>query len=201
MKKILSVLMSAMVLLSGIAMTVSAVSFVDVDKENAALSDAVELLYSIGVTKGVSETEFGTEQNVTREQMAAFIYRMMNDGASSEGGENTTSFTDLEDPTFFPMISWAAENGIIKGRSESIFDPKGGITLQDAYTMIVRALGYDDGSVVYPYGYISYAEDNGLSENLTIHAEGGYTQTLTRGETAIVLANMYKAMTENKENA
>jgi hypothetical protein len=61
--------------------------------------------------------------------MAAFIYRMMKAGKSVEGGNNTTTFTDLEDPTFYFMISWASSEGIIKGRTETTFDPMGQISL------------------------------------------------------------------------
>lgn len=191
MKKFLSLAVAALLTISAVVTNATAAKFTDVDASNDALNDAVELLVALGVTKGTSETEFGAAQNVTREQMAAFIYRMMKAGKSVEGGVNSTSFTDLEDPTFYFMISWANTNGIIKGRSATSFDPKGGIVLQDAYTMIVRALGYDDGTLAYPISYISIAEDLGLDEDLP--ATVGYTDTLTRGDLAIILANMFDA--------
>ncbi len=196
MKKFLSLVVAALLSVSAIS-TASAAKFTDVDANNKALTDAVELLTALNVTKGTSDTEFGTAQNVTREQMAAFIYRMMKAGKSVEGGVNTTTFADLEDPTFFFMVSWANSQGIIKGRSATSFDPKGGITLQDAYTMIVRALGYDDGTLAYPIGYISIAEDLGLDENLP--STLNYTDTLTRGDVAIILANMFYAETAEVE--
>ncbi len=121
--------------------------------------------------------------SVTREQMAAFIYRMVNKGQSVEGGENTTLFTDLDDPTFYAMISWANENGIIKGKSTTEFDPKGSITLQDCYTMVVRALEYEkESSLSYPDGYINIAKEIGLSQN--IDASIADTAFLTRGDVA-----------------
>ncbi len=196
-KRFLSLAVAALLSVSAVATSASAAKFTDVEASNEALTDAVELLVALGVTKGTSDTEFGTAQNVTREQMAAFIYRMMKAGKSVEGGTNTTSFTDLEDPTFFFMVSWASSQGIIKGRSATAFDPKGGITLQDAYTMIVRALGYDDGTLAYPIGYISWAEDLGLDENLP--STLNYTDTLTRGDVAIILANMFYAETAEVE--
>ena len=176
MKKFLSLVVAAL-LSVGAVTTASAAKFTDVDVKNEALNDAVELLTALNVTKGTTETTFGTEENVTRQQMAAFIYRMMKAGKSVEGGVNTTSFTDLDDSTFYFMVSWANSQGIIKGRSATTFDPKGGITLQDAYTMIVRALGYDDGTLAYPISYISLAEDLGLDEDLP--STLNYTDTLT----------------------
>ena len=197
MKKFLSLVVAALLSASAVATTASAAKFTDVDANNEALTDAVELLTALNVTKGTTDTTFGTEENVTRQQMAAFIYRMMKAGKSVEGGTNTTSFTDLDDPTFYFMVSWANSQGIIKGRSETSFDPKGGITLQDAYTMIVRALGYDDGTLTYPISYISLAEDLGLDEDLP--STLNYTDTLTRGNVAIILANMFYAETAEVE--
>ena len=196
MKKFLSLVVAAL-LSVGAVTTASAAKFTDVDVKNEALNDAVELLTALNVTKGTTETTFGTEENVTRQQMAAFIYRMMKAGKSVEGGVNTTSFTDLDDSTFYFMVSWANSQGIIKGRSATTFDPKGGITLQDAYTMIVRALGYDDGTLAYPISYISLAEDLGLDEDLP--STLNYTDTLTRGNVAIILANMFYAETAEVE--
>ncbi|MFX5245348.1 S-layer homology domain-containing protein, partial [Acinetobacter baumannii] len=82
----------------------------------------------LGITKGTTETKFGTDELVTRQQMAAFIYRLMKAGRSQEGGVNQTPFTDLEDSTYFYMISWANQTGVIKGVSETRFNPKGNIT-------------------------------------------------------------------------
>ncbi len=197
MKKFLSLVVAALLTVSAVATSASAAKFTDVDVKNEALNDAVELLVALGVTKGTTDTTFGTAENVTRQQMAAFIYRMMKAGKSVEGGVNTTSFTDLDDSTFFFMVSWANSQGIIKGRSATTFDPKGGITLQDAYTMIVRALGYDDGTLAYPISYISLAEDLGLDEDLP--STLNYTDTLTRGDVAIILANMFYAETAEVE--
>ncbi len=186
-KKALALILSVFMLVS-IFEAVACASFTDVTAEDKALSEAVNTLLSKGITKGINESQFGTDLSVTREQMAAFIYRMVNKGQSVEGGENTTLFTDLDDPTFYAMISWANENGIIKGRSTTEFDPKGSITLQDCYTMVVRALEYEkENSLSYPDGYINIAKEIGLSQN--IDASIANTSFITRGDVAIVLHN------------
>lgn len=166
--------------------------FTDVDDtKNETLSDAVSLLNGLGVAKGTSETKFGTMDHVTREQMAAFVYRLMKSGKSLEGGSNTTPFTDLTDSTYFGYVSWANGTGVIKGTSATTFNPKGGIMLQDAYTMVVRALGYEDDTYQYPYTYIDTAEELGLDEGLD--SVVGYTTKLTRGDVAIILYNTFFA--------
>ena len=189
--KLLTLALAAMMIIGMIPFAASA-AFEDVSYDDEALYEAVELLSTLGVAKGTSETKFSPEENVTRQQMAAFVYRLMKAGRSSEGGVNTTPFTDLEDSTFFNMISWASNAGVIKGTSATTFNPKGGITLQDAYVMLVRALGYEnDGPLSYPFGYTDKAEELGLDENIASDVD--YTTTLNRGQVAILLANAFYA--------
>lgn len=159
--------------------------FTDINPENSALNEAIDVLSAKGIAKGINDTEFGTDENVTREQMAAFIYRMVNECASPEGRENETMFTDLDDPTFYAMISWANKEDIIKGVSERKFNPKGNITLQDCYTMVIRALG--NKNLTYPEGYIVKAYEKGLTANISSDIKNN--DFLTRGDVAIILYN------------
>ena len=195
-KKFLTLALAVVMVASMFAFGTSAAQFTDVDENNEYLAKSVNLLNYIGVAKGTSETTFGTDELVTREQMAAFIYRLMKKGNSVEGGTNASRFTDLEDPTFFFMISWADTQGIIKGTSATTFEPKGSITLQDAYTMIVRALGYEkEESLPYPFGYIEVAEGKGVALDEGLDSKVTYTDALTRGDVAILLYNAFFAET------
>ena len=195
-KKFLTLALAVVMVASMFAFGASAAKFTDVDENNEYLAKAVNLLNYVGVAKGTTDTTFGTDELVTREQMAAFIYRLMKKGQSVEGGDNTSSFTDLEDSTFFFMVSWANNQGIIKGTSATTFDPKGSITLQDAYTMIVRALGYEkEETLPYPYGYIDVAEQKGVELDEGLSSTVTYTDALTRGDVAILLYNAFFAET------
>ncbi len=190
--KLLSMLLVVATLVGLCALSASAAEFKDISAKDEALYEAVQLLNSLGIAKGQSETTYGANKPVTREQMSAFIYRMMKQGKSLEGGENTTPFTDLKDDTFFGMIAWAHASGVIKGISETEFDPEGKITLQDSYVMLSRALGYEkDGALNYPHDYIDIAETIGLNENLD--EELLYTDFLNRGQVAIILHNAFYA--------
>ena len=189
-KKFLTLALAVLMVVSTFAIAASAANFTDVDPNDEYLAKSVNLLSYLNVTKGTSETTFGTNELVTREQMAAFIYRFMKKGNSVENGANTSTFTDLEDPTFFFMISWANNQGIIKGTSATTCEPKGSIILQDAYTMIVRALGYEtEESLPYPFGYIEIAESKGVELNKGLPSNISYTDALTRGNGAILLYN------------
>jgi len=154
-------------------------------KENPELDKAIARLETLGIAKGMSENYFGEDEMVTREQMATFIYRFINKGEFIENGENTSPFADVQ--AYAGMISWANAQGIIKGISENEFNPQGGITLQDCYTIALRALGYTENSELsYPAGYLALAEKLRLSENVQA-AEP--KEELTRGDVAIILYN------------
>ena len=195
-KRFLTLALAVLMVVSVFTFGASAAKFTDVDEDNEALTKAVNLLAYVGVTKGTSATTFGTDDLVTREQMAAFIYRLMKKGNSVEGGVNQSPFADLEDETFFFMISWANTQNIIKGTSATTFNPKGSITLQDAYTMLVRALGYEkEEALPYPFGYIEVAEGEGVELDEGLASSVGYTTELTRGDVAILLYNTFFAET------
>ncbi len=190
LKKSLSVSLAALLVAGNMAAGIQAVSYGDVGTENV-FSEQIGLLSDIGVIKGTGENEFSPDDNVTREQMALLLFRLMI-GKDTAGSLNTTSFTDLYDDTYSGAISWANASGYIIGTSENTFEPTGGITMQDAMTMIVRALGHSNDTMNkgYPWTFIDAATklglDNGL-ENIS------YTKELTRAEVAGILYNALTA--------
>ena len=142
LKKSLSVSLAALLIAGNMAAGISAVDYNDVKPENS-FSEQIGILSDIGVIKGTGANEFSPDDKVTREQMALLLFRLMI-GKDTAGTLNTTSFNDLYDETYSGAISWANASGYIIGTSASTFEPTGGITLQDAMTMLVRALGHSN---------------------------------------------------------
>lgn len=199
MKKFISLLLAVLMIVGAMAVPgfAATTDFVDVNTDNEILVKAVDLLDYMGVAKGMSDTEFGADELVTREQFALFVYRLMKGGKDApDNATNTTKFADLEDKTYFYAISWANAQGIINGTSETTFHPKNEITLQDAYTMIVRALDYEyEEELIYPHGYIDVAEQEGVELDRGLPSNVDYETPLTRGQMAIVLYNAFFAET------
>lgn len=196
-KKIISLLMAVLIAVS-VVMPLSSFAattdFIDVDNDNEILVEAVDLLNYMGIVKGISDTEFGAEEPVTREQFALFVYRLMKGGKDApSNATNTTEFTDLEDPTYFYAISWANAAGIVNGRTDSIFAPKDRITLQEAYAMLTRALEWENEDTVYPYGNIELAEQPDVELGEGLDSKIDYSDYLTRGDMAILLYNAFFA--------
>ncbi|MFA6948029.1 MAG: S-layer homology domain-containing protein [Eubacteriales bacterium] len=185
-----SSLMLAAIVAASMVAGASAKSYNDVPTENA-YHEQIDLLSDIGVIVGTSENEFSPENDVTREQMALLLFRLML-AKQSAGGTNSTAFTDLYDDTYSGAISWANAAGYIIGTSDTTFEPVGGITLRDAMTMAVRALGQSNPNMDkgYPWTYIDAAVKLGLDRGLE---DVAYTATLTRAQTAAILYNAFTA--------
>ena len=185
--KITSVALAATMTL-GLSTGIAAKTFDDIDiKQEYNFAEQIDILSDIGVIVGTSDTKFSPDENVTREQMAMFLFRIML-GRNNPGTVNSSSFNDLYDDVYNGAISWANASGHIIGTSENTFEPTGGITLQDAMTMIIRALGQSTTAMDrgYPWTYIDAAIKTGLDKGL---GNINYEATLTRAQTAAILYN------------
>lgn len=178
------------------ATCVSAHSFTDIE-ENDPFGDAVDLLSSIGVIRGTSATTFEPDRPVQRWQMALLLTKLTtgnvndNDWYTLDEGSRF-SFSDINSSQYMNAIRYADENGIIIGDGSGHFYPTGGITLQDAVTMTVRALGYPRAvyDPAYPQSYLQLGATLGLTDRLE---QVESTAALTRAQTAQLLANAFTA--------
>ncbi len=184
-KRMICAVLAAMIVATGIP-AVFARDYEDVTADHPH-RDEIDILSDIGVIVGTAENEFSPDENVTREQMALLLFRLMLNKKNG-GRVNTSPFKDLYDDTYHGAISWANAAGYILGTSATTFEPLAGISLQDAMTMLVRALGQSSDSMNkgYPWTYIDAGIKLGLDRGLE-HIS--YSETLTRGETAVILYN------------
>lgn len=95
--------------------------------------------YSNGIVNGVSETEFGTGLNITRQDVAVMIYRALGvDGSGAEKAE----FTDNDKISDYAKeaVYYLKSKGVISGRDDGSFDPAGNCTRAECAVMICRVL-------------------------------------------------------------
>lgn len=107
-------------------------------------TQAVAWAYANGIVKGISETEFNPNGEVTREQLAAFFYRfcqylMMEDSELAQSGD-LTQYTDGNQVSKFAKtaMSWAVGSGLIKGSSGATLNPGGSARRCEFATMLAR---------------------------------------------------------------
>jgi len=97
--------------------------------------EKIEALAQRGIINGKTTDTYDPNGHITRAEFAAIIAR----GLSLPQKEQTL-FTDVKkDDWFYEYINTAYSYGIIKGISETEFNPNGDITHQEAAVMVSRA--------------------------------------------------------------
>ncbi len=112
------------------------------DLDGRYYAEAVAWGASRGILKGYSDTEFGGERDLTREQMAVMLYRyavVLN----LVGNVNHTvldSFSDRGTISSWAKeaLSWAVQNGLMQGRGSGVLAPQANITRAEAAAILER---------------------------------------------------------------
>ncbi len=108
----------------------------------AYYEEAVRWAAGVGVVKGISATEFGPNQNITRQELATILWRLAGEkGMSiSNAGQTVPDFADRSQIATWAgqAISWAYTRGIVAGKGANCVDPTGTATRAEAAAMIVR---------------------------------------------------------------
>ena len=96
-----------------------------------------------GIVKGVSDAEFAPDESITREQMAAMIYRYAaykKMDLSAGESTNILSYADYSDISDYAVsaMRYAAGNGIINGMTADTLSPKGISTRAQAAAVFMR---------------------------------------------------------------
>ena len=68
MRKFLALVLSFILTASAVTTVANAAKFTDVSASDETLTKAVDLLSSVGITTGTTETTFGTSEGGTRQQ-------------------------------------------------------------------------------------------------------------------------------------
>lgn len=166
----------------------AASAFPDVDA-NASYAEAAAFLSELSIMVGDEKGNFNPDKSVTRAEMAAVICRILGEteGMSADGG----TFTDVPAGHWASgYISQAASLGIVNGYGNGNFGPGDTVTYEQAVTMIVRALGYEneaDSAGGYPDGYLSIAQSIGLLNGVNVQKG----TPLARKDVAIIVYNSY----------
>lgn len=88
---------------------------------------AVLWAYNNHVVDGVTDTTFNPNASITREQMVTMLYRFS--GAGAPTGD-LSRFTDASRIASYavPAVTWAVQNNIVNGVTDTTFEPKGNAT-------------------------------------------------------------------------
>ena len=176
MKKIL-LMMIILIFVASFA-NIYAAGFPDV-KKDSYLEEAIGVLSSYKVIQGYPDNSFKPDRIVTRAEMAKVVTVA---AGFHEYSKNMTSvYEDMHGHWAESYVELADVLGIVKGISPSAYGPDNLIKFEEAYTMILRLLGYTDESLVgsWPSNYHEKALELNLFENINVNVEFASRRDIT----------------------
>ncbi|KDR94958.1 S-layer homology domain-containing protein [Peptoclostridium litorale DSM 5388] len=156
------------------------------------INRSVEKLMALGIVQGKEDGQYHPEQPVTREEFAKLVVSMMGIEQSILSSETETGFFDVAKGAWSaPYVNAVSQSGIMKGYEGGVFMPRRNVTLAEAVTVIVRALGYRDEHLVgsWPNNYIAKSGELGLLRGIMIK----HDNNLNRGIVALIVDRAFDA--------
>lgn len=111
------------------------ISFSDIDADSEC-AGYIAWANDNGIIKGYSESEFGADDTITREQLVTILFRL----AQFENSESTGYRSSIERFSDYTKVSdyaqdalgWAVNSKLISGRDDGTIDPQGNTTRAEA---------------------------------------------------------------------
>lgn len=151
-------------------------------------NDIMPLLDALGIMEGDGYGNYSLDRAVSRAEMAKITVNSSAYKDQTAIGMKVSPFKDV------PSSSWAAPyilngstNGLFKGYIDGSFRPDDTVTYEEAVTMMLRVLGYNDSNfgASYPYGQVNFAKNIDLLDNV----DGDYGVPMTRAQIARMVYN------------
>lgn len=105
--------------------------------------ESIDMLYSLKIINGKSETTFDPEGALTREEAATVITKTA-ELFTHISAQNTLSYSDnrsISDWAYY-YVRWVTQSGLMTGSDQNKFDPKSYYTVEQAITTVNRLFNY-----------------------------------------------------------
>ena len=146
---------------------------------------SIAYVYNKGLMEGNPDGTFNPDGNTSRAMFAQLIYNL--EGKPAPAGES--KFTDVTDGQWFEdAITWCAENGLVKGMTETTFEPDTPITREQMVTLLYRYAEFKQQDVTAKGDLSAYTDADQIGDfavdAMTWAIGAGVVQGMT--ETTIV---------------
>ncbi|MBR3996378.1 MAG: S-layer homology domain-containing protein [Clostridia bacterium] len=160
-----------------------------IELKPAPATAAVNELFTYGIMKGDLDGNPRPTDEITRAEAVALLVRTnANYNEFLKDYLYRPTFDDIESHWAAREISFAFDNGLVEGTSETTFEPERKVTIQEFAKMLVTLLGYKERAEQqggFPHGYIMTASSLGLMDNLNSET----TKNALRKEVALMIVN------------
>jgi len=175
------------------------------DAEKHWAKEAIEVVTKKGLFKGKSDSEFGTDDSMTRGMLITVIGRLA-DGKPS----TVKNFEDVNNSQYYSdFVQWAYENKIANGTGDNKFNPEKEISREELAVIIMNYLKYANIKIGQNNQPISFSDDEQISvwakdavstmQQLGImsgNTGGSFNPKgkVTRSEVAVVIKNLIEVV-------
>lgn len=134
--------------------------------------EQIQVCQSLGIVTGNPDGTYQPEKPLNRAEFAAMIVRTMGIHQSALKESAGSPFLDTDGYGWsVKYLAYCQARGIMLGDGKGNAMPGRTITVNEAITMILRALGYTDGAAVlsgkWPANYVNLGNEKGLYEGLS----------------------------------
>ena len=169
MKRWISLLLAVCVLAGMLAVPVCAATKVETNEADA--------LNSLGLFLGMT-TGYGLDYNLTRDQSAMLLVRMLGALDEAETGKYTHPFNDVAQWAS-NVVAYAFAKGLVKGYGATRYGGSDTVTDFQYLTIVLRALGYTDNGENDDFFYRTSRK---LGKQLGLVDSEADDENFTRGE-------------------
>jgi len=187
MKKVLSIVLSLVMVLCMMPAMAFADTAVYSDIAGTTCEEAVTTLSGLGVVDGYPDGSYKPEATVTRAEAAKLIVAAL--GLTDQAAGYKASFTDLDGYAWAEgFIGYAEDLGILKGDGNGLYRPGDVVSYNEMAAIVIRALGYSDDALqgTFPAAHVAKAKQLGVFADVVSGGAAG----ADRGDCAIMIFNV-----------
>jgi len=142
--------------------------------------EAINSVVEKGLFNGTSETTFSPEISMDRGMFVTVLGRFAEKmGAEVKGN---ASFEDVSQTAYYaPYVAWAADQGIVKGTSETTFSPADPVTREQMCALFIRLLDYAKYEIPSPEGVADFTDQAEISDYAQSNVMSATTLGLIKG--------------------
>lgn len=155
MKRLVTLLVTALLMTAALCVSASAADY----------TSAAEELSAIGMFRGTVNGGFELDRAPKRSEAAIMLVRLYGAeeeaAAAYQSGEISHPFKDVG-PIASPYVAWLYTKGITKGATATTFNSNAACTDKNYVVFLLRALGYEDGKDFQYAESLTFAEKLGF---------------------------------------
>lgn len=155
---------------------------------------SVAFIFSILLQNAVfAVNDAKADKTITRAEFCLKVSDLLKSKGIKTMEKQAEAFLDVsEEDSHFDEIMWLKQLNIISGDGNGNFRPDDNITFQEALVLAGKVIGANqyikENNEKYPYGYIKFALDKGLSDEVNT----AYVNEVTEDEAKIIVNNLGK---------